>query len=239
MSQNSASSEPPDGKGTDQDSSAKKVWHLKNVDRKCLKVTLGSKGTIFKLSKKCREKIFFVKTGIKTMLRTNWAKDIKHKIFFVMSRPGWEPFFQQSNMKQSFSGIKTFVDQKVRAKKLNFQQVYKILCSDFSVNKYNTYKISTRPRNVTCKIFWEWNQPPVLSSVCPVCPVSAVLSKSPLSPSFFAAKNILLIRIVTIKLKNLLLFGGASVGLATWFCLAHDALIVLQEVAMKIFNEQH
>ena len=64
--------------------------------------------------------------------------------------------FQQSNMKQSFSGIKTiktFVDQKVRAKKLNFQQVYKILCSDFSVNKYNTYKITTRPRNVTCKIF--------------------------------------------------------------------------------------
>ena len=152
--------------------------------------------------------------------------------------------FQQSNMKQSFSGIKTiktFVDQKVRAKKLNFQQVYKILCPDFSVNKYNTYKITTRPRNVTCKIFWEWNQLPVLSSVCPVCPVSDVcVSVSPLSPSFFAAKNILLIRVVTIKLKNLLLFGAAaSVGLGTWFSLAHDALIVLQEVAMKIFNEQH
>ena len=34
MSQNSASSEPPDGEAADQDSSAKKVWHLKNVDRK-------------------------------------------------------------------------------------------------------------------------------------------------------------------------------------------------------------
>ena len=156
--------------------------------------------------------------------------------------------FQQSNMKQK---IWLFWDQdyqdfcrpcwkniKVRAKKLNFQQVYKILCLDFSVNKYNTYKIRTRPRNVTCKIFWEWNQPPVLSSVV-VCPVSAVLSKSPLSPSFFAAKNILLMRVVTIKLKNLLPFAAASVGLGTWFCLAHDALIVLQEVAMKIFNEQH
>ena len=42
------------------------------------------------------------------------------------------------------------------------------------------------------------------------------------------------------KLKNLLLFGvAASVGLGTWFSLAHDALIVLQEVAMKIFNEEH
>ena len=121
---------------------------------------------------------------------------------------------------------------KVRAKKLNFQQVYKILCPDFSVNKYNTYKITTRPRNVTCKIFWEWNQLPVLSSVCPVCPVSDVcVSVSPLSPSFFAAiKNIVLIRVVTIKLKNLLLFGvAASVGLGTWFSLAHDALIVLQK----------
>ena len=46
--------------------------------------------------------------------------------------------------------------------------------------------------------------------------VSAVLSRSPLSPSFFTAKNILLIRVVTIKLKNLLLFGAAaSVGLGT------------------------
>ena len=163
--------------------------------------------------------------------------------YFLLCQDWDGNHFQQSNMKQSFSGIKTiktFVDQKVRAKKLNFQQVYKILCPDFSVNKYNTYKITTRPRNVTCKIFWEWNQPPVLSSVV-VCPVSSdVLSRSPLSPSFFAAKNILLIRVVTIKLKNLLLFGAAaSVGLGTWFCLAHDALIVLQEVAMKIFNEQH
>ena len=58
-------------------------------------------------------------------------------------------------------------------------------------------------------------------------------------PHFLRLKNILLIRLVTIKLKNLLLFGAAaSVGLGTWFSLAHDALIVLQEVAMKIFNEQ-
>ena len=76
--------------------------------------------------------------------------------YFLLCQDWDGNHFQQSNMKQSFSGIKTiktFVDQKVKAKKLNFQQVYKILCPDFSVNKYNTYKITTRPRNVTCKIF--------------------------------------------------------------------------------------
>ena len=34
MCQNAPSREPPDGKGTDQDGTAEKVWHLKNVDRK-------------------------------------------------------------------------------------------------------------------------------------------------------------------------------------------------------------
>ena len=156
--------------------------------------------------------------------------------YFLLCQDWDGNHFQQSNMKQSFSGIKTiktFVDQKVRAKKLNFQQVYKILCPDFSVNKYNTYKITTRPRNVTCKIFWEWNQLPVLSSVCPVCPVSDVcVSVSPLSSSFFAAiKNIFVDQDCDYtKLKNLLLFGvAASVGLGTWFSLAHDALIVLHK----------
>ena len=109
----------------------------------------------------------------------------------------------------------------------------------YSVNKY-TYKIRTRPTNVRCKIFWEWSQP-VLSSV--VCPVSGVLSSppSPLSPSFLAAKNILLMS-VTIQLKNLLLFAPTTVGLGTavwlFWWLGHDALIVLQGVAMKIFNEK-
>ena len=210
----------------------------------------GIKGTIFKLSKKCRQKIFFVTLGSRPCWEPTEQKTSSIKYFLLCQ--DWDVVgnhFQQSNMKQK---IWLFWDQdyqdfcrpcwkniKVRAKKLNFQQVYKILCSDFSVNKY-TYKIRTRPRNVTCKIFWEWNQPPVLSSVV-VCPVSDVLSRSPLSPSFFAAKNILLMRVVTIKLKNLLLFAAATVGLGTgvWSCLAHDALIVLQEVAMKIFNEQH
>ena len=152
-------------------------------------VTLGPKRNHFQVEQKNVDRKYFLLLWDQD--HVDGAKDIKHKIFFVMSRLGWEPFFQQSNMKQSFSGIKTFVDQKVKAKKLNFQQVYKILCPDFSVNKYNTYKITTRPRNVTCKIFWEWNQLPVLSSVCPVCPVSDVcVSVSPLSPSFFAAKKI-------------------------------------------------
>ena len=212
----------------------------------------GIKGTIFKLSKKCRQKIFFVmsKLGSRPCWEPTEQKTSSIKYFLLCQDwDGVGNHLQQSNMKQK---IWLFWDQdyqdfcrpcwkniKVRAKKLNFQQVYKILCSDFSVNKY-TYKIRTRPRNVTCKIFWEWNQPPVLSSVV-VCPVSDVLSRSPLSPSFFAAKNILLMSVVTIKLKNLLLFAAATVGLGTgvWSCLAHDALIVLQEVAMKIFNEQH
>ena len=211
----------------------------------------GIKGTIFKLSKKCRQKIFFVmsKLGSRPCWEPTEQKTSSIKYFLLCQ--DWDVVgnhFQQSNMKQK---IWLFWDQdyqdfcrpcwlRLEQKKLNFQQDYKILCSDFSVNKYNTYKISTRPRNVTCKIFWEWNQPPVLSSVV-VCPVSDVLSRSPLSPSFFAAKNILLMSVVTIKLKNLLLFAAAAVGLGTgvWSCLAHDALIVLQEVAMKIFNEQH
>ena len=154
--------------------------------------------------------------------------------------------FQQSNMKQSFSGIKTiktFVDQKVRAKKLNFQQVYKILCSDFSVNKYNTYKITTRPRNVTCKIFWEWNQPPVLSSVCPVCPVSDVcVSVSPLSPSFFAAKKIFCWSGLWLyKTKKSLTFWRCCLRW-TWHLVLPRTWCVdcpTQEVAMKIFNEEH
>ena len=159
--------------------------------------------------------------------------------------------FQQSNMKQK---IWLFWDQdyqdfcrpcwkniKVKAKKLNFQQVYKILWSDFSVNKY-TYKIKTRPTKVRCKIFWEWSQPVLLVSSV-VCPVSGVLSSpTPLSPSFLAAKNILLMSVVTIQLKNLLLFAATTVGLGTavwlFWWLGHDALIVLQGVAMKIFNEK-
>ena len=172
----------------------------------------GIKGTIFKLSKKCRQKIFFVmsKLGSRPCWEPTEQKTSSIKYFLLCQ--DWDVVgnhFQQSNMKQK---IWLFWDQdyqdfcrpcwlRLEQKKLNFQQDYKILCSDFSVNKYNTYKISTRPRNVTCKIFWEWNQPPVLSSVCPVCPVSDVcVSVSPLSPSFFAAKKIfLLIRIVTIQ----------------------------------------